>query len=65
MTIPSELEIMRREESMITFDQWSKEVSKTISFQNEECQKNLNNPLLLADDDFEDEDSGPNQPKKK
>ncbi len=50
---------------MITFDQWSKEVSKTISFQNEECQKNLNNPLLLADDDFEDEDSGPNQPKKK
>jgi len=50
---------------MITFDQWSKEVSKTISLQNEECQKNPNISLLLADDDFEEEESIPNPSKKK
>ncbi len=50
---------------MITFDQWSKEVSKMISPQGEETQKNLNSFLLIADEDFDEEESTPNPSKKK
>ncbi len=50
---------------MITFDQWSKEVSKMITPQGDEIQKNLNNFLLIADEHFDEEESASNPSKKK
>jgi len=41
----------------MTFDQWTKEVSKTTLPQSDESQKSLGKTSLLSDEDFEEEES--------
>lgn len=48
----------------MTFDQWSKEVSKGISFQCDESPRGLDSIFQLVDEDFEDEEL-PGSPLKK
>jgi hypothetical protein len=63
-TVPSGQSAMKSREKLMTFDQWSKEVSKTIPPQSDEIQKSLGNYSLLSDEDFEEEESSPSQLKK-
>jgi hypothetical protein len=39
----------------MTFDQWMKEVSKTVSPQRDESPKGLSKVFELSDEDFEEE----------
>ena len=41
----------------MTFDQWTKEVSKTTLPQSDESQKGLSNIFQISDEDFEEEES--------
>jgi hypothetical protein len=41
----------------MTFDQWINEVSKTISFEDEESQRSLSKIFELSDEDFEEDES--------
>jgi len=41
----------------MTFDQWTKEVSKTVLPQTDESQTGLSNIFMISDEDFEEEES--------
>ena len=41
----------------MTFDQWTKEVSKTVLPSMDESPQDLNKIFMLSDEDFEEEES--------
>ena len=45
----------------MTYDQWSKEVSKAVSLQSDESQKGLSKVFEICDEDFEEEESPSSQ----